>query len=91
MGLGILGSSNIMLRLRNTLGNMHDPDMPAMAVFWRMWDWEAAHMMHLGDWSSLSHGRPRVGWFYGFRWAFNGCNNNRLRTISWRSTMGESL
>jgi hypothetical protein len=48
-------------------------------------------MMHLGDWSSLSHGRPRVGWFNGFRWAFNGCNNNRLRTISWRSTMGESL
>lgn len=33
-----------MLRLRNTLGNMHDPDMPAMAVSWRMWDWEAAHM-----------------------------------------------
>ena len=22
-------------------------------------------MMHLGTWSSLSYGRPRVGWFNG--------------------------
>jgi hypothetical protein len=57
----------------NTLGKIHGPITPVQGGFWWKWDWEAAHMMHLRDSSSLSYGRPRVGWFNGFRWAFNGC------------------
>jgi len=42
-------------------------------------------MMHLGGLElslSLSlDGRPRVEWFNGFRWAFNGCNSG-LRMMS---------